>query len=118
MLYVFSQQVNIWYYNLKLMFWGDKIISQIKIDLEKRIKSGKTLIIRDEKTASGRIHVGSMRGVVVHGIISEILSENGIKNKFLYEINDFDPMDGLPADLDEKKFRQIHGSTFKYDTVT
>ena len=68
------------------MFWGDKIANQIKIDLDAKIKSGKTLIIRDEKTASGRIHVGSMRGVAVHGIISEILSENGIKNKFLYEM--------------------------------
>ena len=91
------------------MFWGDKITNQIKIDLEERIKSGKTLIIRDEKTASGRIHVGSMRGVAVHGIVSEILSENGIKNKFLYEINDFDPMDDIPANLDKKEFEKYMG---------
>tara|TARA_Y100000310_G_scaffold225067_1_gene227046 strand:+ start:56496 stop:58082 length:1587 start_codon:yes stop_codon:yes gene_type:complete len=91
------------------MFWGDKITNQIKVNLEKCIKSGKPLIIRDEKTASGRIHVGSMRGVAVHGIISEILSENGIKNKFLYEINDFDPMDDMPSFLDEEKFGKYMG---------
>ncbi len=67
------------------------------------------LVIRDEKTASGRVHVGSLRGVAIHGIISEILSEKGIANKFLYEINDFDPMDSLPAYLDKDFFSPYMG---------
>jgi len=86
------------------MFWGDAIVDKIEKNLKDRIESGKPLIIRDEKTASGRIHIGSMRGVAVHGTISEILTQRGIKNKFLYEINDFDPMDGLPVYLDEKEY--------------
>ncbi|MBL7045269.1 MAG: lysine--tRNA ligase, partial [Parcubacteria group bacterium] len=93
----------------RLMFWGDRIADKIENSLKDRIKNGKPLIIRDEKTASGRIHVGSMRGVAVHGIVSEILTERGIKNKFLYEINDFDPMDGLPVYLDEKEYSKYMG---------
>ncbi|MBT3282580.1 lysine--tRNA ligase [bacterium] len=91
------------------MFWGDAIVDKIEKNLKDRIESGKPLIIRDEKTASGRIHIGSMRGVAVHGTISEILTERGIKNKFLYEINDFDPMDGLPVYLDEKEYGKYMG---------
>jgi lysyl-tRNA synthetase class 1 len=91
------------------MFWGDRIADKIESSLKDRIKSDKPLLIRDEKTMSGRVHVGSMRGVAVHGIISEILTERGIKNKFLYEINDFDVMDGLPAYLDQKEFGKYMG---------
>lgn len=86
------------------MFWGDRIISEIKTKYAKKIESGEPLVIRDEKTASGRVHVGSLRGVAIHGIIAEILSEQKIKNKYLFEINDFDPMDGLPFYLDQEKY--------------
>jgi len=91
------------------MFWADKVVEKIKVDLKDAIESGRSLVIRDEKTASGRVHVGSMRGVAIHGIISEILKEEGIQNIFLYEINDLDPMDGLPVYLDEKKYKEYMG---------
>lgn len=86
------------------MFWGDRIAQEIKEKYAEKIASGKPLIIRDEKTASGRVHVGSLRGVAIHGVVSEILTEQGIANKYLYEINDFDPMDGLPVYLDQEKY--------------
>ena len=91
------------------MFWADKIREDIKRDLKKHINNGDTLVIRDEKTASGRIHIGSMRGVAIHKIISDVLAEEGISNKFLFEINDFDPMDGLPVYLDQEKYKQYMG---------
>jgi len=91
------------------MFWADELVGRIKKEYKKKIKSGQPLVVRDEKTASGRVHIGSLRGVAIHGIISEILMEAGIKNKFLYEINDFDQMDGLPAYLDRKKFKLYMG---------
>jgi lysyl-tRNA synthetase class 1 len=87
------------------MFWADKIVDEIQEKLMDRIKSGEPLVIRDEKTASGRVHVGSMRGVAIHGIISRILTERGIPNTFFYEINDIDPMDDIPSYLDEAKYR-------------
>ncbi len=91
------------------MFWADRLVEEIKGKYKEKIASKKALIIRDEKTASGRIHVGSLRGVAIHGIISEILSEQNVKNKFLYEINDFDPMDSLPVYLDSEKFKPFMG---------
>jgi len=94
------------------MFWADKIVEEIKKKYKNKIvlqsdsgqAKNEAIIIRDEKTASGRIHVGSLRGVAIHGIISEVLSEENIKNKYLYEINDFDPMDGMPVYLDRETF--------------
>jgi lysyl-tRNA synthetase class 1 len=91
------------------MFWADKLVDQIKKEYQKKIESGQPLVIRDEKTASGRVHIGSLRGVAIHGIISEVLTEQGVKNKYLYEINDFDPMDGLPTYLDKEKFEPYMG---------
>lgn len=86
------------------MFWADRIAEEIKTKYAEKISQGEPVVIRDEKTASGRVHVGSLRGVAIHGIISEILTEQGVKNRFLYEINDFDPMDGLPVYLNREKF--------------
>lgn len=91
------------------MFWADRIVEEIKTKYAQKIKTGEPLVIRDEKTASGRVHVGSLRGVAIHGIISEVLTEQKIANKYLYEINDFDPMDGLPVYLDQEKFLPYMG---------
>ncbi len=90
------------------MFWVDKTFEDIMAVHKEHAKKGP-LVIRDEKTASGRVHVGSMRGVAVHGAIAEVLAEHHIPHKFLYEINDFDPMDGLPTYLDQATFKPHMG---------
>ncbi len=95
------------------MFWADKIVDDIKVKLADKIKSGKELIVRDEKTASGRVHIGSMRGVAIHGLVTDVLKAEGIKAKFLYEINDFDPMDGLPAYLDAEVYKEHMGKPLR-----
>lgn len=91
------------------MFWGYKLRDSIKQRYAKEISEGKPLIIRDEKTMSGRVHVGSLRGVVIHGIIAEVLKDAGIANTYLFEINDFDVMDGLPVYLDQEQFKPYMG---------
>jgi len=90
------------------MFWADRVIDKIEKGI-KREADKSELVVRDEKTASGRVHVGSMRGVVVHGIISRILEERGFQNKFYFEINDFDPMDDLPPYLDQDEYSKYLG---------
>lgn len=95
------------------MFWADRIVEDIKRVYAKEIAAGKPVVIRDEKTISGRVHIGSMRGVAVHGILAEILKEQGIACTFRYELNDFDPMDGLPVYLPENIFRPYLGKTLK-----
>lgn len=86
------------------MFWGNSILEQTKKRFEQNIARGETVIVRDEKTPSGRVHIGSMRGVVIHGVVTNMLQQSGVKVKYLYEMNDFDPMDGLPVYLDHETF--------------
>lgn len=89
------------------MLWADRIASEIRNTRTPR--DGKTFLIRDEKTLSGRVHVGSMRGVAVHGLISEILAEYGVPVEYRYELNDFDPFDSIPSYLDVERFREHLG---------
>ncbi|HVM58744.1 MAG TPA: lysine--tRNA ligase [Candidatus Paceibacterota bacterium] len=89
------------------MFWADRIAEEI-LDSRKP-RDGSRFLIRDEKTLSGRVHIGSMRGVAIHGLISEVLAEKGGANAFKYEFNDIDPFDSIPGYLDAGKFREHLG---------
>ncbi|MBF0161720.1 MAG: lysine--tRNA ligase [Magnetococcales bacterium] len=55
-------------------------------------------VINDSKTPSGRVHVGSLRGVLIHDAILRTLRSKQIPATFLYGVDDYDPMDGMPAD--------------------
>ena len=91
------------------MFWVDKIVDKII----SQYPDQDNFIIRDEKTLSGRVHVGSLRGVVIHGIITQVLNERGKKAKFIFEFNDADPMDGMPVYIDETKYAPEMGKVLK-----
>jgi len=92
------------------MTWVDRIVGEISERFAAEIKAGKPLKIRDEKTLSGRVHVGSLRGIVLHGLIAQVLNERGIPCEFLFELNDFDPMDELPASMERREeFRKYMG---------
>lgn len=86
------------------MFWAVRIAEEI-------IKSGeyKPYHVDDMKTPSGKIHVGSLRGVVIHDLIYKSLLEKGKKAVYTYCINDMDPMDGFPPYLDRDKFYKYMG---------
>ncbi|MDE2026333.1 MAG: lysine--tRNA ligase, partial [Patescibacteria group bacterium] len=85
------------------MFWADQIASEIK-------KRGKTLEwVDDMKTPSGRVHVGALRGVVIHDLIYKCLRDQQVNVKYTYVFDDHDPMDGLPVYLDQEKYRQYMG---------
>ena len=79
------------------MVWADRIIEQIQERFAKEIAAKQPLVMRDEKTLSGRVHVGSLRGIVLHGLLAQVLQEKGIASTFRFELNDFDPMDEVPA---------------------
>ncbi|MEK7450596.1 MAG: lysine--tRNA ligase [Patescibacteria group bacterium] len=85
------------------MFWADKIAGELKkrkFPLE---------WVDDMKTPSGRIHIGSLRGVVIHDLIYKSLMEIGVKAKYTYIFDDHDPMDALPVYLPKEKFEQYLG---------
>jgi lysyl-tRNA synthetase class 1 len=92
------------------MFWADRIVEEIKnTEAAKKATKEKPLIVRDEKTLSGRVHIGSMRGVAIHGLITELLNDAGVPTIFRYELNDFDPLDTVPGYLDQEKFKEYLG---------
>ncbi len=91
------------------MFWADTIADEVERRYEDRIKAGLPLVVRDEKTASGRVHVGSLRSASMHAIVADVLRSRGHNVKFLFEINDFDPMDGIPSYLDTETYEKYMG---------
>ena len=87
------------------MIWIDREVAKIK-SLH-RAKRGEW--VDDMKTPSGRIHVGALRGVVIHDLLYKVLLENNIKATFTYVFEDHDPMDAIPFYLDQKKWGQYAG---------
>lgn len=73
------------------MFWADKLLENQK---------GKQLV-NDSWTPSGIVHMGSLKGPVIHDILFKILKEKKTDVKFMYGFDDADPIDGLPPDLKE-----------------
>lgn len=85
------------------MFWANKVAEELK----KRKLSLEW--VDDMKTPSGRIHIGALRGVVVHDLIYKTLKEKNVKAKYTYIFDDHDPMDALPVYLPKKKFEKYLG---------
>lgn len=85
------------------MIWVDRLVNELKkreLPLE---------WVDDMKTPSGRIHVGALRGVVIHDLIYKALIDAGVEAKFSYVFEDQDPMDGLPSYLDENEWSNYMG---------
>ncbi|HBB31572.1 MAG TPA: lysine--tRNA ligase [Cyanobacteria bacterium UBA8803] len=81
------------------MFWADKIAADAQGDQ----------VVNDSKTPSGRVHVGSLRGVVIHDVIYRALKHAGKPVKFLYGVDDYDALDTVPKYLDREKFSPYLG---------
>ncbi len=77
------------------MFWGDSIVDDFLAKYGDEAKKRK-IILRDEKTMSGRPHVGSLRSYVMHAVLVDILINRGIDSIFYYELNDTDAFDSVP----------------------
>lgn len=82
------------------MFWADKIAADA---------SGDRIIVNDSKTPSGRVHVGSLRGVVIHDAIYRALKHAGKPVTFTYGVDDYDALDTVPHYLDQEKFAPYLG---------
>lgn len=54
-------------------------------------------VVNDAKSPSGRVHVGSLRGVILHDCVARALRDRGVPVEYVYGYDDYDPMDGLPA---------------------
>ncbi|MFH1827450.1 MAG: lysine--tRNA ligase [bacterium] len=85
------------------MIWVDRVAQEI-INRSKKLEW-----VDDMKTPSGRVHMGSLRGVVVHDLVYKVLKENNINTKFSYVFDDHDPMDAIPSYLEYKKWEKYAG---------
>lgn len=74
------------------MFWADKILQE---------RNGDEWV-NDAWTPSGIIHMGGLKGPVIHDVINKVILEKGNKSKFTFGFDDMDAIDGLPKDLQEK----------------
>src|SRR6185503_472614 len=79
------------------MFWTEEVAARC---------SGPQ-IINDSKTPSGRVHVGALRGVLMHDAIFRTLRTKGIEARYLFGVDDFDPVDEIPKGEDEHFGRYI-----------
>jgi len=85
------------------MFWVDNVASELKkrkLPLE---------WVDDMKTPSGKIHVGALRGVIVHDLVFKVLKELSVKTKYTYIFDNHDPMDSLPVYLPSAQFEKYLG---------
>ena len=65
------------------MYWADELAAAV---------TGPQ-VVNDSKTPSGTVHVGSLRGVVLHDAIRRALVDVGTPVVFRYGVEDLDPMD-------------------------
>lgn len=82
------------------MFWADRAALELK---------GKgPQLVDDMKTPSGRIHVGALRGVIIHDLVFRTLKDAGVKARYTYIFDDHDPMTGVPLYL-PKRYQKYLG---------
>lgn len=73
------------------MFWADEVLQK---------RSGKEFV-NDGWTPSGIVHMGGLKGPVIHDVLAKVLRERSKEVTNNLSFDDFDPIDGLPANLAE-----------------
>ena len=74
------------------MFWTEEIAAKFG-----PLDDPSPITINDSKTPSGRVHVGALRGVLIHDAIFRTLREKGVPARYLFGVDDYDPLDEIPA---------------------
>ena len=77
------------------MLWFADLAAGIGLD------SARPHVINDSKTPSGRVHVGALRGVIMHDAVYRALRSRGVPVRYLYGVDDYDPLDEIPVGQDE-----------------
>lgn len=100
------------------IFWADQIAIELKNRVETnpilaKIYEKQGILIYDEKTPSGKIHIGSGRGWVIHDVIAKSCRKIGLNAKFVLASDDMDPYDKPNKDLPES-FNKYLGVPFRY----
>ena len=70
-------------------------------DIAAAVDRTRPHVINDSKTPSGRVHVGALRGVILHDAVFRALKARDIPVRYLYGVDDYDPLDEIPKGQDE-----------------
>jgi len=85
------------------MIWVDREVKKIKeLNLPQ-------IWIDDMKTPSGRVHVGALRGVIVHDLLYKAFSDHDDDVNISYVFNNMDQMDAIPSYLEYEKWEKYAG---------
>jgi lysyl-tRNA synthetase class 1 len=74
------------------VFWADEIAARAA-EAAEASGTGAPVVVNDSKTPSGTVHVGSLRGPVIHDEIWRALRRMGVPATYRYGVDDLDPMD-------------------------
>jgi lysyl-tRNA synthetase class 1 len=74
------------------VFWADEVAARAA-EAAEASGTGAPLVVNDSKTPSGTVHVGSLRGPVIHDEIWRALRRLGLPAMYRYGVDDLDPMD-------------------------
>jgi len=98
------------------LHWADAIAEEVieRVNRDPKLKAIVEMngyFVYDEKTPSGKIHIGSGRGWIVHDIIAKALRDKGVNARFVLSNDDIDPFDKMNVDL-PKDYEQYLGMPF------
>ncbi len=77
-----------------MTFWADEIALAMRRDVAHTI--------HDSKTPSGTVPFGHLRGPVISDAVYRACLRNGLTVRFVYGVDDMDPMDAATTRLNEK----------------
>jgi lysyl-tRNA synthetase class 1 len=77
-----------------MTFWADEIVRSMPRDVAHTI--------HDSKTPSGTVPISALRGPVITDAVFRAFTQNGLTVRFLYGIDDMDPMDAATMKLNEQ----------------
>ncbi len=100
-------------------FWADAMADEIlqHVDRHPRLQqivADQGMLVYDEKTPSGIIHVGSSRGWILHDVIARALRGKGAPAHFVLSSDDMDPYDKPSAGLPREEWDQHLGKPFRH----
>lgn len=99
------------------MHWAEVMALEIQERISsdeqlQKLYDEKGLLVYDEKTPSGTIHIGSGRGWLIHDVVAKSLRAIGMKAEFILSSDDFDPYDKPNKDLDPNIYNSYLGRPF------
>jgi lysyl-tRNA synthetase class 1 len=68
------------------MLWFDELAARVE----------GPQVVNDSKTPSGPVHVGALRGVLIHDAVYRALQDRDLPVRYKFGVDDYDPLDELP----------------------